>query len=175
MPDGRGAYGSDNRRRILVACEAHWVEHHNNCSGFVKAVAGALGVELTGQANDIFQQVQKAPWHQIGTGASAAQIAGVMAAQDGRFVLAASKGENNGHVAVITDFCHTWGNAKPSNGRPYGYWGSLGAELVAGKNAAQKEYTNNKGEKKLLVFGPYNSISRSWGNLGNVLFAYREL
>ena len=45
MPDSRGGYGSDKRSRIIQLCEHYWPLHANagNCSGFVKAVAAALG------------------------------------------------------------------------------------------------------------------------------------
>jgi hypothetical protein len=63
MPDARGGYGSDTRSKIIVACEKHFDTHKNNCSGFVKAVVNDVTKQLllSGQANDIYDQLQKSP------------------------------------------------------------------------------------------------------------------
>ena len=47
---------------VIVACEEQWPNYQSDCSGFVKAVAASLGVTLTGQANDIVDQIQRVPW-----------------------------------------------------------------------------------------------------------------
>lgn len=122
MPDGRGGYGSDKRSKILAACEKFWPEYQDDCSGFVKKVAGELGVSLSGQANDIYEQIQSAPWMLIGRGPRAGQhatVAGVSAAHDGLLVVGASRGSENGHVVIIVDY-------SKAKQRAIGYWGKLG-------------------------------------------------
>lgn len=70
MPDGRGGFGSNKRSRVIRLCETLWEEgdYKQNCSGFVKAVAAGLQIQLSGEANDIYEQIQKAPWTYCGEG-----------------------------------------------------------------------------------------------------------
>lgn len=150
MPDGRGSYGSDKRSRIIQLCEQYWPLHGNsgNCSGFVKDVAAALGIQppLSGQANDIYYQIQRAPWTVIGRGKHAAVIAGVMAATEGKLVVGATfePGENsNGHVAIIVDYAGKWNTVVLPN-RAVGYWGMLG-----GTGSRYKQITVSWSDEKL--------------------------
>ena len=99
------------------ACEANWEDHKADCSGFVKAVASDLGVTLTGQANDIVDQIQIAPWVLLGKDGVAAK----QKADAGLFVVAGLRDAPNGHVVVITP-----GPLDPNNSKyPTGYWGRL--------------------------------------------------
>jgi hypothetical protein len=49
------------QQKIIDTCEARFDAHSNDCSGFLKAVAGSLGVAITGMANDIVDEIQSAP------------------------------------------------------------------------------------------------------------------
>ena len=104
--------GSD---AIVAACQANWEAHKADCSGFAKAVAAAIGVELTGMANDIVDQIQTAPWTTTMDGAVASQQAA-----DGMFVIGGLQEEGHGHVVVVTP--------GPLNRDKYptAYWGRLG-------------------------------------------------
>lgn len=99
---------------VKEACENDWDTWKSDCSGFLKAVAGDLGVTLAGQANDIIDMIGRAPWLQVGHDAEKAASYASM----GYFVVAGLKALPNGHVAVIVP-----GPAKPY---PLGYWGRLG-------------------------------------------------
>lgn len=125
MPDARGGYGSDTRTKIIVACEKHFDAHKDNCSGFVKAVVNEVTNQLllSGQANDIYDQLQKSPWVKIGSGITAQIIAGAKAAEGG-LVVAATKGAGHGHVAIIVD---TNTVNKKTSSKSIGYWGRLGS------------------------------------------------
>jgi len=100
---------------VVRACEADWEAHNRDCSGFVKAVAADLGITLTGQANDIVDQIGRVPWTSLNNdGLAAAQKAEL-----GFLVIAGLKDTPNGHVAVITPGPLAQGKY------PTGYWGKL--------------------------------------------------
>lgn len=95
---------------IVEQCEAAWdkefiagTKNLNNCSGFVKAVAKALGIPLndTDNADGISTYVAK-NWTKVASGSEAARLAGT-----GFLVLAVLKSSdhqparNNGHVAIV--------------------------------------------------------------------------
>ena len=94
---------------VVAACERAFALEKNraNCSGFVKEVAKTLGIELgtlgAGAANDIFLEIGRAPWIQIGTGRQAAVRAAEWA-RTGSLVVAALQRGRHGHVAIVTDF-----------------------------------------------------------------------
>ena len=105
---------SDISAKIINACEKYWDQYQSDCSGFVKAVANEVGIVLSGQANDIVDQIQQIPWKSLATGYEASINAEV------GLVIAGLKANPNGHVAVVVpgDLAH----AK----YPVGYWGRLG-------------------------------------------------
>lgn len=49
-------------QKVINSCEAHWDAFRSDCSGFVKAVAADFGITLTGQADDIVDQIQGPGW-----------------------------------------------------------------------------------------------------------------
>jgi hypothetical protein len=102
------------KKDIKSLCEQEWDKWKADCSGFLKAVAGDLGISLTGQANDIIDLMGRAPWTQIGLSAESA----VGYANRGFLVVAGLKAKGHGHVAIIMP-----GSAKPN---PIGYWGRFG-------------------------------------------------
>ncbi len=106
---------------VKEACEARWETWKADCSGFLKAVAADVGIELTGQANAIIDTVGTAPWVQLESDADCA----VSYAGMGYLVVAGLKANPNGHVCVIVS-----GASKPY---PSAYWGRLNA--VGKKNA----------------------------------------
>ena len=110
--------------RVIAACEACFEEHKDDCSGFVRAVAAQLHVELAGLANDIVDTMRAGgQWRTLPDGAAAR-----LSAAAGKFVLAGLRGDerhehsNHGHVAVVVD-------GPLAHGRyPSAYWGNLGGE-----------------------------------------------
>jgi hypothetical protein len=92
---------------VIASCERHINAQAANCSSFVKAVANDFGIQLIGDANDLFAMLdKKTPWsgvQQYGVGfantSRAARNAG-----DGRFLVigASYSRKGPGHVAVIT-------------------------------------------------------------------------
>ena len=109
---------------IINICEAKWEAEKSDCSGFVRAVAGPLGVKLTGLADEIFDEIHGAAWTPLKDGPAAKA-----AAEDGLFVIAALKGamnvpaQDHGHVAVVVS-----GDLDTTHrAYPTGYWGSLGS------------------------------------------------
>ncbi|MDH5180161.1 MAG: hypothetical protein OEZ39_16000 [Gammaproteobacteria bacterium] len=105
---------NEKTKKILELCEKHWEKNKLNCSGYVKDIATDLGISLSGQANDIIDQIQKAPWKTLKTGVDAR-----LQATNGMFVIAGLKDQPNGHVAVIVPGALAHGKY------PTGYWGSL--------------------------------------------------
>jgi|GEM_PF-575932 len=112
-----------NAALIIQTCQSDWDAHKDDCSGFAKAVATALGVTITGLADDIYGEIQGPDWTPIPDGPSAKEKA-----DDGWFVLAALTGaqhvppQSHGHVAVVVS-----GPLDPTHNQyPTGYWGQLG-------------------------------------------------
>ena len=142
------------RSRVISACTKHWPDNQGDCSGFVRAVAQDLGFALSGNANAIYTQVSKDPWIRIGIGTQALVTAGVTASE-GKFVVAAEQGQNNGHVAVVADYRNAFdAYSQVDRDKAVAFWGKLhstGAE--------------------------YERITRSWTtvDLQRVLFAYQVI
>jgi hypothetical protein len=101
--------------KVVTACDNHWEKYKSDCSGFVKAVAGELGVALQGDANAIADAIKNTPWKLLKDGVEAKQKAEL-----GYFVLGALKASPNGHVVVVVP-----GELNRSK-YPTAYWGSLG-------------------------------------------------
>jgi len=109
-------------KRIIDACEDEWPANKSDCSGFVRDVAAILGVSLTGQANEIVDQVLSAAgWTPLDDGKRAKE-----AADDGLFVVGGLKGEaqqapsEHGHVVVVVS------GPLSKEKYPTAYWGTLG-------------------------------------------------
>jgi hypothetical protein len=103
------------QQSIITACESAFDAWKSDCSGFVKAVASFLGITLSGQANDIVDQIQKAPWTGLQDGVQAKNKADL-----GFFVIGGLKDQPNGHVVVVVQ-----GPIAHSK-YPTAYWGKLG-------------------------------------------------
>ena len=137
------------RSRVIAACTKHWPENKGDCSAFVRAVGQDLGFPLTGNANAIYEQVAKEPWIRIGVGAKASTQAGIVAGE-GKFVIAAEKGQGIGHVVV--DYRNAFDSySEVDRNKAVAFWGKL--------NSVGKEYAR---------------ITLSWtaADLERVLFAY---
>jgi len=118
-----GAEVSTAGRNIIEICDREWSVDDNkgNCSSFVRDVAGALGVVLKGQADDIVDQISGPGWTQLAHDGAAAK----RAADRGDLVVAGLKGidqdqpSDHGHVAIVVS------GPLYREKYPLGYWGSL--------------------------------------------------
>lgn len=137
-----GAWPEANPKaqEIINQCEAVWEANKADCNAFAKAVASKFGVTLTGQANDIADQIKGAGWEQLGKdGVKAAQ-----AAAAGKLVVAALKGSDmnpkqaHGHVAIVVE--GPLAHAK----YPSGYWGQLGGVGEKNKTLNYAWRTNDR-------------------------------
>jgi len=98
-----------------------------DCSGFAKAVGSEFGVTLTGQANDIVDQLTSANgWTELGSDDQAGKRAAAAAAK-GEFVIGARKEAGNGHVVVVVE-----GSPLAHGKYPFAYWGKLNDPANAG-------------------------------------------
>ena len=104
------------QQKIIDTCEANFDAHTSDCSGFLKAVAGSLGIAITGMANDIVDEIQTAPWTVLPDG-----VAAKAQADQGLFVVGGLKDTPHGHVVVVVQGPLAHGKY------PTGYWGRLGA------------------------------------------------
>jgi hypothetical protein len=122
---------------VLAACEKHWPTYKGDCSGLVKAVASELGIILSGQANDIVDQIQKVPWEVLSSGVEASKKVhtGV--------VIAGLQAPLNGHVAVVVPGDLAQGKY------PTGYWGRLGG---VGKQKATLNWSWNAASRDKVVY-----------------------
>jgi hypothetical protein len=124
--------------KVVAACKKHWETHKNDCSGFAKAVATELGVALTGQANDIVDQIQASPWQTLASGQDAADKT------DSALVVGGLKANPNGHVVVVVP-------GELNRGKyPVAYWGKLGAE---GKQATTVNWAWDATDRDKVVYG----------------------
>src|SRR5207245_5250472 len=95
---------------------------------FAKAVAAEFGITLTGQANDIVDQIQRQPWQLLKSGYEANNKAGA------GLVMAGLKAAPLGHVAFVVP------GPLASGKYPTAYWGQLGG---VGKQEATVNLTWN--------------------------------
>ena len=119
--------------RVKAACVKNFAAHHDNCSGFVSAVAADLGVTLTGTANDITNTLRAGgAWVRLGSGPEASA-----AAQAGKLVIAGLRGDEqthpdpHGHVVVVVE-----GGPLAHGLYPPAFWGKLNS------SGAQNETLN---------------------------------
>lgn len=126
------------RKKIVAACEKHWAANQNDCSGFVKDVAADLGINLSGQANEIVDVIQKSPWTVLKSGAEAKEKAVL-----GKFVIGGLKDTPHGHVVVVVDGPLAHGKY------PTAYWGSLGG---IGKKATTINWSWNKTDRDKVIY-----------------------
>jgi hypothetical protein len=154
LADVGGAEAAGKRSRVIAACTKRWPDNQGDCSAFVREVAHDLGFNLNGNANAIYTQIAKAPWVLIGIGAQASATAGISAGE-GKFVVAAEQGQENGHVAVVVDYRNAFDSYSQVNrAKAVAFWGKL--------HSAGKEYAR---------------ITLSWtaADLQRVLFAYQVI
>jgi hypothetical protein len=108
-------------KTIVAACEAEWPAFSDDCSGFVRHVAGRLGITLTGLANAIVNEIRQGDWHPLQDGRAAKA-----AADAGQLVIGGLRGdeqgnpEEHGHVVVVVS------GPLAHNAYPSAYWGRLG-------------------------------------------------
>ncbi len=130
--------GNVSSNIIVSLCEKYWEEYKKNCSGYVKAIAADLGITVTGQANDVVDQIQKPPWTILKSGVEAK-----LQATNGKFVLAGLKAEKHGHVVVVVPGTLSHGKY------PTAYWGSIGG--VAKKNTTIN-WSWNKTDRDKVIY-----------------------
>jgi hypothetical protein len=135
-----------NADRVITACEGEWPANKSDCSGFVKDVAAELGVTLTGNADNIVDEIQKADWRTLGRGVEAKA-----AADKGEFVIAGLKSSDHdqqrghGHVAVVVS-----GPLDPAYHKyPTAYWGSLGS---VGEKAKTLNWAWRKSDRDRVIY-----------------------
>lgn len=117
-------------QKIIESCNANFEANKSDCSGFVKAVASNFSVNLTGQADNIVDQIKGSGWTQLGhDGVKAKEKA-----DNGWLVIAGLKSSENvppqanGHVAIVVS------GVLAHQKYPTGYWGKLNDPGNAGKN-----------------------------------------
>lgn len=112
---------NQDAKKIIDVCEDEWPSNKGDCSGFVKDVAASLGVSLSGQANDIVDQIAGPGWTKLADGKAAKK-----AADEGKFVVGGLKGSDqqtpsaHGHVVVVVS------GPLAKDQYPTAYWGTLG-------------------------------------------------
>jgi hypothetical protein len=106
---------------IIKVCEEKFDANQDDCNRFVKAVASAFGITLTGNADAITDEIQGAGWTRLADGGAAAESAAA-----GNLVIGGLKGadltspEAHGHVVVVV-------KGELNRGKyPSAYWGRLG-------------------------------------------------
>ena len=106
-------------RDIIAVCQRCIGRHPNDCAGFVKDVADACGVLLTGNANAITNMLSTG--RSLSGGAAARQ-----AAIEGNLVIGGVRAPGHGHVVVVVD-------GPLNRGRyPYAFWGQYSGMKIGG-------------------------------------------
>jgi hypothetical protein len=126
------------QQRIIGACESAFNTWKSDCSGFVKAVASSLGTTLSGQANDIVDQIQKAPWSLLQNGIQAKNNADL-----GFFVIGGLKDHPHGHVVVVVQ------GPLAHSRYPTAYWGKLGG---TGKENTTINWAWNEEDRDRVIY-----------------------
>jgi hypothetical protein len=128
-------------KSIAEVCEANWAANKSDCSAFVKAVAADLGIQLTGLANDIVDQVGRSPWVSLKKDGVAARSR----ADAGFFVIGGLKVlGGHGHVVVVTP------GPLAFSKYPTAYWGRLNG--TGKKNTTINFAWNEADRDKVLYF-----------------------
>ena len=128
----------DKVKKVISLCEKHWGKNQKNCSGFVKDIASEIGVNVTGQANDIIDQLAGSGWIKCKDGIEARQKA-----IEGNFVVGGLKATPHGHVVVVV-------RGPLSHGKyPTAYWGSSGG---VGKKNTTINWSWNKTDRDLVTY-----------------------
>lgn len=134
------------RESIVAACKKHYDLHYDDCSGFLRAVAGELGYPLTGNANALVAHFDK-NWVKL------ERTAAIDAAKKGIFVVAGLAGSehnpprNNGHVVVVVD------GALYNGKYPLVWGGSIGSAQSQGTKSIG-EVWNKKDRDAVRYFQP---------------------
>ncbi|WP_233888777.1 hypothetical protein [Paraburkholderia flagellata] len=118
-------------RNIIAICQRNILRYSNDCAGFVRAVAGACGVLLIGDANSIVGLLKTGQFLSDGTAAQ-------QAAASGQLVIAGVCAPRHGHVAVVVDGPIRAGKY------PYAFWGRY-HELAAAGISANVGFTRGHG------------------------------
>jgi hypothetical protein len=150
MQESRNLTVTNNATDIINECESQFEAFKSDCSGFVKAVAAAFSVTLTGVANDIVTEIQKDGWLQLGHDGAMAKTK----ADNGWLVIGGLSGNGNdppqqhGHVVIVVS------GPINQNKYPSAYWGKLGGT----------------GEKDKTINWAWNAKSRD-----KVIYSARQL
>lgn len=132
-------------KKIIDVCEDEWPANKSDCSGFVRDAAGALGVTLEGNANDIVDQINSGAWDQIPDGKAAKD-----AADKGKLVIAGLRGDaqqqpaKHGHVVVVVS------GPLSKEKYPTAYWGTLGG---TGERAKTLNWAWRAGDRDRIRYG----------------------
>jgi hypothetical protein len=95
---------SSRSQDVRTACEKEFASHKGDNPGFVIAVAKAVGITLTGSADEIVDAIRQKDWQVLPDGASATDYA-----RNGYLVVGGLKGSEQqiaspqGHVVVVVD------------------------------------------------------------------------
>lgn len=131
-------------QQVINVCEADFDAHSGDCSGFAKAVASDLGIQLTGLADDICDQIQGSDWNQLTDGVAAKQMADA-----GFLVIGGLRGADNvppqshGHVVVVVS------GPLAHDKYPTAYWGKLGG---VGSKDQTVNYAWNAASRDLAIY-----------------------
>lgn len=130
---------------VLDACKLHWPMNADNCSGFIRSVAEALGIPLAGDADTIVGFIDADNgWFIVASGADA-----VLWAEAGYFVVGGLKGGDqaqpsaHGHVVVVVPGPLAHGKY------PTAWWGSLGS---TGKKDTTINYAWAPGDRDKVIY-----------------------
>ena len=118
-------------RDIIAVCQAQITRYPNDCAGFVRAVAQACGVPLTGSANLIVNSLGAG--RRISDGLHAKQ-----AAANGDLVIAGVSATGHGHVVIVVEGPLNRGKY------PYCFWGQYHG-LKYGKTEYNIGFTRGHG------------------------------
>jgi len=107
---------------VELACAAVWDQYKSDCSGFAKAVAQRVGIDLSGDADAIVDTIRAGtPWNPLKDGVEAARTA-----EDKALVIGGLKSSEltppraHGHVVIVVP------GPLASGLYPTAWWGTLG-------------------------------------------------
>ncbi len=134
-------------QELIYECETQFESYKDDCSGFAKVVSSKFGASITGNADNIVDQIQGPGWTKFEKDGVKAKLK----ADAGWLVIGGLKSgdhnpaRSNGHVAIIVK------GGLDHNKYPTGYWGSSGG--VAEKNKTVNYAWNTSDRDNVIYCG----------------------
>jgi hypothetical protein len=140
--------------RVRDACEACFETHKDDCSEFLRAVAGQLGVTLNGNADKIVETIRNGnEWKPLLNGAEAAREAAA-----GKFCVGGLKGSELAHPQQHVHVVVVVAGELERGLYPHAFWGQLNG---IGKKDETTNYAWRQGDRDHVSYAAHDIVATS--------------